>query len=83
MSTRIKQIIASTDTDRKISVNGWVRTRRDAGSFSFIEINDGSTLKNLQIIADERLSNYSEQIKKLSTGCAIVVSSNIVKYRFG
>ena len=79
MSTRIKQIIASTDVDRKISVNGWVRTRRDAGSFSFIEINDGSTLNNLQIIADESLSNFSEQIKKLSTGCSVVVSGELKK----
>jgi len=77
MSTRIKQIIASNDFDRKIAVNGWVRTKRDAGSFSFIEINDGSTLDNLQIIADESLSNYSDQIKKLSTGCAIVISGQL------
>ncbi len=77
MSTRIKQIITSPDIDRRISVNGWVRTRRDAGSFSFIEINDGSTLNNLQIIADQSLFNYSEQIKKLSTGCSIFVSGEL------
>ncbi len=56
-------------------VMGWVRTRRDSkGGFSFIEINDGSCLKNLQIIADKRLSNYGDEIVKIQTGCSIRAS---------
>ncbi|MFM9061899.1 MAG: OB-fold nucleic acid binding domain-containing protein [Pirellula sp.] len=42
-----------------VQVRGWVRTRRDSkGGFSFIEINDGSSFGNLQIIADSKLPNY-------------------------
>jgi asparaginyl-tRNA synthetase len=51
---------------------GWVRTRRDSkGGFSFIEINDGSSLAGMQIIADQELANYGSEILKLQTGCSI------------
>ena len=55
-----------------VLINGWVRTRRDSKGFSFIEVNDGSCLKNIQIIVDENLSNY-EEIKKISTGSAVSI----------
>ena len=57
--SRIAKVLASVDTGAKITVMGWVRTTRDAkGGFSFIEVNDGSSLSSLQIIADEKLHNY-------------------------
>lgn len=63
---------------QKATLQGWVRTRRDSkGGFSFIEINDGSSLGNLQIIADADLANYEEEIKKLSAGCSITVHGEI------
>ncbi|MBZ0110632.1 MAG: hypothetical protein K8F52_18420, partial [Candidatus Scalindua rubra] len=46
-------------------VKGWVRTRRDSkGGFSFIELNDGSCFRNLQIIADADLENYQQEVIK-------------------
>ncbi len=62
-----------------VEVNGWVRTRRDSGSLSFLEISDGSSLANLQVIADQKLENYIDQVKKLSTGCAVCVTGEIVE----
>ncbi len=59
-------------------VKGWVRTRRDSKSFSFIELNDGSCLKNLQIIAADTLENY-EQIKTVSTGSSISVIGRMLE----
>ena len=51
---------------------GWVRTRRDSkGGFSFVEVNDGSSLSGIQIIADKKLPNYEDEILKLQTGCSI------------
>ncbi len=51
---------------------GWVRTRRDSkGGFSFIEVNDGSCVKSLQVIADGELPNYRSEILRLQTGCAV------------
>jgi asparaginyl-tRNA synthetase len=59
-------------------VKGWVRTRRDSKSFSFIELNDGSCLKNLQIIAADTIENY-EQIKTLNTGSSISVIGRMLE----
>jgi len=57
---------------------GWVRTRRDSkGGFSFIEINDGSSLSGLQIIADQELANYKSEILKLQTGCSIKAAGTL------
>jgi asparaginyl-tRNA synthetase len=60
-----------------IQVQGWVRTRRDSKDFSFLELNDGSSLRNLQIIAKNSLPNYSD-IQRLTTGASIAVSGELV-----
>jgi asparaginyl-tRNA synthetase len=66
----------------KVLIKGWVRTRRDAKSFSFIEINDGSCLGNIQVIADAIIPGY-EQIRKLTTGSAVSVEGALVASRGG
>jgi hypothetical protein len=59
-------------------IQGWIRTRRDSkGGFSFLEVNDGSCLANLQIIADAQLSNYESEIKHLTAGCSITADGEI------
>ncbi|MBI3411770.1 MAG: asparagine--tRNA ligase [Planctomycetes bacterium] len=61
-------------------IQGWVRTRRDSkGGFSFLEINDGSCLNNVQVIADQNLSNYESDIKKLGTGACVGVVGTVEK----
>src|SRR5210317_642151 len=63
-------------------LKGWVRTKRDSKKFSFIEVNDGSCLKNMQIVVDEKMPEYSE-IKKLTTGSAVAVWGNLVPSQGG
>ncbi len=64
---------------RSVLVRGWIRTRRDSkAGFSFLEINDGSCLANLQVIAEASLPNYHDQIKYLSAGCSVSVQGQIV-----
>ena len=58
--TKIVDLLKSDTTKPQVLAKGWVRTRRDAKDFSFIELNDGSCLKNLQIIAHNNLPNYNE-----------------------
>ncbi len=58
-------------------VSGWVRTRRDSKGFSFIEVNDGSCLNYIQIIAPSSLPNYDE-IQRLTTGSAVSISGSLV-----
>lgn len=77
--TRIAQVLASEDLGAKITVMGWVRTRRDSkGGFSFIEVNDGSSFSGIQIIADKKLPNYESEILKLQTGCSIRAVGTVV-----
>ena len=75
--TRVKDALRSTGPIDAIQVQGWVRTRRDSKDFSFIELNDGSSLRNLQIIARNTLPNYAD-IQKLTTGASIVVHGKLV-----
>ena len=59
-------------------LQGWVRTRRDSkGGFSFLEINDGSCLKNIQAICDADLPNYADEIKRLTPGCSVSIVGQI------
>ncbi len=63
---------------RQVEVRGWVRTRRDSkGGFSFIELNDGSCMANLQIVADGELANYEQDVPRLSPGASIAVAGEI------
>jgi asparaginyl-tRNA synthetase len=63
---------------RKVLLQGWVRTRRDSkGGFSFIELNDGSSQGNVQIVAGSNLGNYESEIKKLPTGASISVEGEV------
>jgi asparaginyl-tRNA synthetase len=65
---------------KKVQVQGWVRTRRDSkGGFSFLELNDGSSFGNLQVVADGKLANYESDIKKLSVGSSVRVVGEIRK----
>ena len=73
--TRIAEILSSGDIDARFTIMGWVRTKRDSkGGFSFLEVNDGSSLSSLQIIADRKLPNYKDEILALQTGCSIKAS---------
>lgn len=75
--TPIKDALQSTAPIGAIQVQGWVRTRRDSKDFSFIELNDGSSLRNLQIIARNTVSNYAD-VQRLTTGASIAVSGALV-----
>src|SRR5436189_645516 len=73
----IKDLLRSSAAISKIVAHGWVGTRRDSKDFSFIELNDGSSLRNLQIIAKSSLPNYVA-VQRLSTGGSIRVTGGLV-----
>ncbi len=80
--SRIKYLLESKTPMNNVTISGWVRTKRDSKTFSFLEINDGSCLKNIQIIADQTLFNYDE-IKKITTGSALSISGALVESKGG
>ena len=75
--TTVKGALQSTVPIDAIHVQGWVRTRRDSKDFSFIELNDGSCLRNLQIIAKNTLPNYAA-LQRLTTGASVSVRGALV-----
>jgi asparaginyl-tRNA synthetase len=75
--TPIKHALQNATPIDSIQVQGWVRTRRDSKDFSFIELNDGSSLRNLQIVAKNTLPNYSA-VQRLTTGASVSARGTLV-----
>lgn len=78
MRTLIKNALKSDTALDPITIKGWVRTRRDNKDFSFIELNDGTSLANIQCIADVGIPGYTD-ITKMSTGSAIGITGKLVE----
>jgi asparaginyl-tRNA synthetase len=73
----VKDALNKTAPVQNMLVQGWVRTRRDSKDFSFIELNDGSSLRNLQIIAKSSLLNYPA-VQRITTGVSISATGALV-----
>ncbi len=80
MTERIKifNLLNSETARDSVIIKGWIRTQRESKAFSFIELNDGSCLANIQVIADNDIDGYQELVK-LTTGAAIAVSGELVE----
>ena len=77
--TSIKEIFAGPQKflGEKIRVGGWIRTLRDSKAFAFVELNDGSTVKNLQLVLESELPNFNE-VRKYNVGSAIIAEGTLV-----
>ena len=64
--------------DKEVTICGWIRNHRDQKTFGFIDFSDGTCQEHLQVVYDEKLSNFND-IKKLLVGCAISVTGKIVE----
>lgn len=76
--TKIIDMLAREDYGAEVNVKGWVRTRRGSKSVNFIALNDGSTIKNIQIVADVDKFN-EEMLKQITTGACISVTGTLVQ----
>ena len=79
--TRIKDALAGKPAiGSDITIKGWVRTRRDSkAGFSFINVHDGSCFDAIQVVAPGELDNYSSEVQKLTSGCAVECSGTLVE----
>ncbi|AFR03195.1 asparagine--tRNA ligase [Pectobacterium brasiliense] len=65
--------------DSEVTVRGWVRTRRDSkAGISFIAVYDGSCFNPLQAVVNNNLSNYQDDVLRLTTGCSVEITGNVV-----
>ena len=76
---RIIEVLRTGKIEEKITVQGWVRTKRELKEFAFMEVSDGSSLANLQVILNHDLSNYENIIKRLNTGTSVAVTGTLVE----
>lgn len=76
--TKIKELLQRTDFGTTVCVKGWVRTRRGSKSVNFIALNDGSTIKNVQIVADVEKFE-AETLKLITTGACLSVEGVLVE----
>lgn len=77
--SRIINILREGKPHEKIEIKGWIRTKRELKEFSFIEVNDGSSLANLQVVLNSDLPNYQDIIKRLNTGVSVAVKGVLVE----
>ena len=77
MAELISKIKTMEPGPQTIQVEGWVRTKRDSKTVTFIEVNDGSCLKGLQVVA-ERASIDNNLLNSLSTGCSVICEGKLV-----
>ena len=76
----IKELMTSPQQyiDQEVALSGWVRTARVSKNFGFIELNDGSMFKNLQLVFEDQLTNFAD-IAKVSIGTSLQVRGVFVK----
>jgi asparaginyl-tRNA synthetase len=82
MRILIRDLLASAAPADSVQAAGWVRTRRDSKAFSFVSLNDGSCLGNLQVIADAGIPG-SEDLAKMSTGASVAVEGKLIPSQGG
>src|SRR5437868_5204811 len=66
----------------EVTVKGWVRSRRDTrsgGGLSFVTVHDGSCFDPIQVVAEASLPNYTAEVARLTTGCAVVATGRLVE----
>lgn len=76
--SRVVEILRSDSPPETALVRGWVRTKREGKAFSFLEVNDGSCLANLQVVADASLPGYGEHVVPARTGASVEVEGRVV-----
>lgn len=77
VNQRIAEILRNGQPDESVTIKGWVRTKRELKEFTFIEVNDGSFLANLQVVLNPDLPDYDTILKQINTGASVEVSGAI------
>lgn len=78
MRTKIKDLLVSEGQQEGVNIKGWVRTKRGSKNVSFIAMNDGSTLNNIQVVADN--PNFDEEVmRNITTGAALSIIGDLVE----
>jgi len=77
-SYRIADLLKNGQPDETVTIQGWVRTRRELKEFSFVEVNDGSSMAGLQVVVHQNLPDYQPLVRQLNTGASVQVTGVVV-----
>lgn len=75
----IAEILESGVIGARATVSGWVRSRRDSKTLSFVVLNDGSTIQTLQVVVDATLEGYQDFLPRLTTGASVTIEGELVE----
>ncbi|WP_013322851.1 asparagine--tRNA ligase [Gloeothece verrucosa] len=75
---RIAEILKQAQPDETVTIGGWVRTKRELKGFAFMEVNDGSSMANLQVVLDPQVPSYDSLLQQINTGASVVVTGTLV-----
>ncbi len=78
VTKRIREILRQGQPDDVVKIQGWVRTKRELKSFAFMEVNDGSSMANLQVVLNPDVPDYENLLKQLNTGASVEVEGVLV-----
>ncbi|MEQ8752015.1 MAG: asparagine--tRNA ligase [Coleofasciculus sp. G1-WW12-02] len=74
----IAQLLRTGQPDETVTIQGWVRTKRELKEFAFMEVNDGSCLANLQVILNPDVPDYQRILQRINTGASVEVAGVLV-----
>jgi asparaginyl-tRNA synthetase len=77
---RVRDVLQSTSIGKRVTLQGWVRTKRPSkAGVTFVELNDGSSLKNVQLVVPDTLENFDTDVAQSATGSSIEVTGDVVE----
>ena len=76
-----KELYKDNYFDKEVELQGWVRNHRKQKEFGFIDFNDGTYFKNIQVVYENKLNNFSE-IQKIKVGSAIQIKGKVIKISY-
>jgi asparaginyl-tRNA synthetase len=79
MTHRIINLLRNGQPNETVTVKGWVRTKREQKEFTFVEVNDGSSMAGLQAVVNQDVPGYAETIKRINTGASVEIAGTLVE----
>jgi asparaginyl-tRNA synthetase len=76
---RVRELLQHGNPGESVTLQGWVRTKRELKGFAFIDVNDGSSMQGMQVVLDESLDDYEVLLKGLGTGASVSVEGDLVE----
>ncbi|MBW4650151.1 MAG: asparagine--tRNA ligase [Kastovskya adunca ATA6-11-RM4] len=78
VTRRIAEILRDGQPEESLTIQGWVRTKRELKGFAFMEVNDGSSMGNLQVVLNSEVPGYEDILKQINTGASVEASGVLV-----